>query len=144
MERCDELAVADLDDPRELGGFAVNSRGPLTFLAAGLARVAGQDHRATAHESLERGFKWTRANLRALQVAQQCDRPVRCLGRFAHVGGDLTVRCVVAVREVQAGHVHAGMDHRAQHRGRRARRPDGAYDARAAYLSHRLVVHEYR
>jgi hypothetical protein len=99
-QRLDELRVADLN---------------LGFI---LPRLAGQEDDAAAHEALEGGLERTGADLRPLQIAQQGDRPIACLGGFANVGCDLAVGVVVAVREVHPRDVHARLDHRAEHRRR--------------------------
>src|SRR5712691_5411030 len=112
--RLDELDVADLD------------------LVWVLAVRSGEHDLATSNQAHERRVEPTRPDLRALQVADDRDRLADSVGRRPHVGRGAPVRVVVAMREVEPGHVHARLDEVLQHGRRRARRPDGADDASAA------------
>ena len=99
-------------------------------LVGGGARSADQDDGPPARQPHEGGIKRAGADLRALEVAEQRDRTPDRLRRGAHILGGLPMRGVVAVRKVQAGDIHARLDHRAQDRRRGARWSDGADDSR--------------
>ena len=77
------------------------------------------------------------ADLRALGVEHHGDVLALALdgalgARLADAIRDRAVVGVVAVGEVQPGHVHAGVHHLQQHLGAPARRADGAHDLRLA------------
>ena len=50
------------------------------------------------------------ADLRPLQVLQNRHRPPLVSGQLADIGDNSRVLTVLSVREVEAGHVHAGGD----------------------------------
>ena len=73
------------------------------------------------------------ADLRALQVDEHGDGPTGVIRRLAHVGEVRLVHRVVAVAEVHAGDVDAGVDDGANHLVRRRGRPKGGDDLGASH-----------
>src|SRR5262249_26001316 len=73
------------------------------------------------------------ADLRALEVLQDADRAAALVRLGAHRAQRREVRVVVAVREVQSGHVHARVDEPADDVGRPGRGPERAYDLGASH-----------
>src|SRR5260370_1507821 len=94
-------------------------------LVGGAARPAHEYDPTASGQAHERGIQRARANLRALEVAEDRHRPAYRLGGGAHVLSGLPVRGMVAVREVEAGPVHAPPHHRPPDRGRCAPGPHG-------------------
>src|SRR5207237_2818919 len=83
-------------------------------------------------DELYRPLELADAELRALQVRDQRERPPFLRLDLADETGALGVRVVVAVRHVQARRVHARADERADALERRGRRPDRGADLGAA------------
>jgi hypothetical protein len=100
-------------------------------LAVGRA-VRGADRDGFATSQRDRLLEVADAELRALKIGDQGDRPAELALGLADHAGPLAVLVVRAVREVQPRAVDAGADELEQLLGRRARRPDGGDDLRAA------------
>jgi hypothetical protein len=92
---------------------------------------ADDDGDPVACRELHRRGEVADADLRALQVADQRDRPAGALLRLADERRAVAMVVVRPVREVEPGRIHAGCDERVELVGRRARRPDRGDDLRA-------------
>src|SRR6202022_4261088 len=115
----------------ELGVVERAARGGALDLARGQREgLAGGEDRLAAHEGAE-------ADLGPLQVLEDRDRPSPLGLALADGADDLRVLGVRAVREVEAGHVHARGHQPVERLRRAARRPDRADDLGASQASAR-------
>src|SRR5580704_402786 len=99
------------------------------------ARSIAQNPRSGDDEALSRAQhhgpasrERSGANLRALQIGQDGDGLFPLDSSSAERGNILRMLGVRAVREIQAGHIHSGMQQTANHARRATRRADGAND----------------
>ncbi len=106
------------------------------FLGAGVARMGDGEAELVAFLQLDALVgELGDADLRALQVAQQCDEAAMASGDLTDQLGPGTVLVGAAVGEVQAGDIQPGDDHLLQHIRRTAGRAQGGDDL-GATLNH--------
>ena len=91
-------------------------------------RAVAELHRAVAEAA--------DADLRSLQVAEQCDLAARACRQQANQPGACAVVLDLAVGEVQAEHVHAGVDQRRDGLLGTAGRPQRGHDLGASLHAH--------
>ena len=102
-----------------------------------LAVLDGDAHRVAALPERVPGSEPAEPDLGALEIGEYAHRPARDIGGGADpVVGRLMVG-VVAVTEIHAGHVHAGLDQRPDHLVGVGGRAECADDLRAS-------IHEFR
>jgi hypothetical protein len=82
------------------------------------------------------------AHLRAREVLEDRDRAAGGARGVAHHARGLRVLLDGPVGEVQAGDVHAGVDHAAEDLRIAGRRADGGHDLRTAHVRQRTLPHE--
>ena len=127
------LAVVDQE---EIAGLDVVGQA-LERRAHEVARahdVVGGDPQDVAHGEVVRAVaELSEADLRALQVDEDRDGAAGVLRGLAHIGETDLVLGVVAVAQVHAGHVDAGIDDRADHLVRLGGGAQGGDDLRASH-----------
>src|ERR1700675_2221065 len=100
-------------------------------LVLSLSLPTSQEDAPATHQALKGALQRAGPDLRTLQVTEKGNWAVGVLGGGPHVDRRLAVGRLVAMREVQAGDIHAGLQQVAQHLRRGAGRPDRANDSRA-------------